>query len=317
MTGGQASIARVGTRGSLLARTQTAMVVDALGRLHPGVTFETVLIRTSGDRNLREITGAFVVELQEALLRGEVDLAVHSMKDLPTARPPGLTIAAVPPREAREDAVVSLGAPFADLPPGSRVGAGSLRRSAQLRALRPDLVYLPLVGNVDTRLRKLVGGDYDAIVLSVAGMRRLGHDVDPSTGGSFGFEGVALVVDVLPISAVMPAPGQGALAVECRAEDARALALASALGCAETACAVAAERALLAALGGGCRTPIGACGSLAEGRLHLAAVVAAPDGSRLVRGSDTGPASEPEALGARLAARMMAEGARDILAGCA
>ncbi len=313
MTAPASASLRVGTRGSLLARTQTGMVIDALCALHPAVAIETVVIRTSGDRDRREVTGAFVVELQEALLRGEVDLAVHSMKDLPTARPAGLTIAATPAREAREDAVISPRGGFEMLPAGSRIGTGSLRRSAQLRALRPELEYLPLVGNVDTRLRKLLAGDYDAIVLSVAGMRRLGYPVHE---GGFEFEGVRLLVDVQPAERVLPAPGQGALALEGRADDGATQALVEPLGCAATASCVAAERALLGALGGGCRTPIGASAVVEGDRLRLAGVVAAPDGATVVRGEAEGPVAEPEALGRGLAERLIAEGAAAILAGC-
>lgn len=317
MTGSGSQVVRVGTRGSLLARTQTGIVVDALRSSHPGVALETIIIRTSGDRNLREVTGAFVVELQEALLRGDVDLAVHSMKDLPTLRPSGLTIAAVPAREAREDAVVSVHPSLAALPLGARVGAGSVRRSAQLRTIRPDLLYAPLVGNVDTRLRKLLAGDYDAIVLSVAGMRRLGYPIDPAAErNTIEFEARHLHVDVLPPSVVLPAPGQGALAIECRADDAVVRELAATIDCPDTASAVTAERALLGALGGGCRTPIGASASVDRGTLRLEGVVVAPDGLKSVRGSETGPTSGPTSIGERLAARLMAEGARELLAAC-
>lgn len=308
MTPGERGVVRVGTRGSLLARAQTARVAAALEALHPEARFETVVVRTSGDRDRREVVGAFVKELQEALFAHEVDIAVHSMKDLPTERPQGLTIAAVPPREDARDALVSPLGGLKHLPKGALVGTGSVRRTAQLRSLRQDLQFKPLVGNVDTRLRKLAEGEYQAIVLALAGMLRLGFEVSDGV-----LDGRGLDVDLLEPAQMLPAPAQGALALECRSNDKRALALLTPLDDPASHAAVRAERAFLAALGGGCQTPVAAYAVVECSSCALRGLVAAPDGSRVIRGEADGSANEPEALGKALAERLLRLGAADIL----
>ncbi len=293
---------RIGTRGSALARAQTELVLGRLRALDPGLPVETVIIRTSGDRGQREVRGAFVKELQHALLEGRIDLAVHSLKDLPTDPVPGLRLAAVLEREDPREALIAReGWTWATLPPGARVGTGSPRRTAQLRALRPDLVYLPLVGNVDTRLRRLEEGHYEAIVLAMAGLIRLGR--------------MDRVTEVFPLEQLLPAPGQGAIAVEVRADDAPALALVEHLNHLPTWWAVAAERAFLRALGGGCRVPIAAYAEVHGDRLTLEGRVMAPDGARAVRGQIEGPAEAAEALGEALAERIRAADGSVLLEG--
>ena len=245
-------------------------------------------------------TGVFATELRRALVAGEVDLAVHSLKDLPTAVYDGLVIAAVPLRaDARDVLVARDGLTLGELEPGSRVGTGSPRRVAQLRALDLGLDLQPIRGNVDTRLRAVAEGRYDAVVLARAGLLRLGR-ADEAT-------------EVLDPIQVLPAPGQGALAVECRADDDELLAWLRGLDHADSHLAVRAERAVLAALEAGCSAPVGALAEVAEGEdgpeLSLRAVVAAPDGSDALRRSLTGGPDDPEGLGARLAAVLLEDGA--------
>jgi hydroxymethylbilane synthase len=288
---------RVGTRGSALARIQTQAVVDALG-----APAEIVPIVTAGDRSaapLEQIggTGVFVSALRAALVGAEIDVAVHSYKDLPTAPCDGVTIAAVPVREDPRDALVARdGLMLAELPPGSRVGTGSPRRAAQLRALGLGLVIEPIRGNVDTRLRRVAEGALDAVVLALAGLRRLGRDGE--------------VTEILDPIQVLPAPAQGALAVECRVSDPTAQDLLSTVDDADSRAAVAAERALLAALEAGCTAPVGALAEIAEGpEIYLRGSVTTPDGSRAVRLSATGPPTDADGIGRRLAAELLAEGA--------
>ncbi len=286
---------RIGTRGSALALAQADQVIRRLQAQDPTLPTEVVIIRTSGDRGQREVRGAFVKELQHALLKGEIDLAVHSLKDLPTDPAPGLLLAAVLEREDPRDALIARnGWTWATLPPGARVGTGSPRRTAQLRALRSDLVYLPLVGNVDTRLRRLQEGRYEAIVLAMAGLIRLGRMDE--------------VTEVFSLEQILPAPGQGAIAVEIREEDEAARALVERLNHPPTWWAVKAERAFLRALGGGCRVPIAAYGSLENGRLVLEGRIAALDGTWMIRDRIEGPPEMAEALGEILAERMKAAG---------
>jgi hydroxymethylbilane synthase len=291
---------RIGTRGSALARTQTDGVARALG-----VPFEIVRIVTEGDRSpaaLAQIggTGVFVSALRAALLADEIDVAVHSFKDLPTAPADGITVAAIPPREDPRDALVARdGLVLGELPPGSRVGTGSPRRAAQLRALGLGLEIVPLRGNVDTRLGKVSAGELDAIVIALAGLRRLGREGD--------------VTEVLDPIQVLPAPAQGALAVECRSDDDAARAVLAALDSADARAAVLAERALLAALEAGCSAPVGALAEIADGEhgpeIFLRGSVTAVDGSDAVRLSATGPTTDADAIGRRLAAELLAEGA--------
>jgi hydroxymethylbilane synthase len=291
---------RVGTRASALARTQTDVVASALG-----VPVEIVPIVTEGDRSSAAVaqlggTGVFVSALRTALLRDEIDVAVHSYKDLPTAPADGITIAAVPVREDPRDALVARdGLTLGELPTGSRVGTGSPRRAAQLRALGLGLEVVPLRGNVDTRLRRVSDGVLDAVVLAYAGLRRLGRTDEVS--------------EILDPIQVLPAPAQGALAIECRTSDERAIEVLALLDHADSRAAVAAERALLAALEAGCSAPVGALAEIAEGddgpEVFLRGSVTALDGSDAVRLSATGPTTDAEGVGRRLAAELIADGA--------
>jgi hydroxymethylbilane synthase len=260
------------------------------------------IVKTTGDKitdvPLAKVgtKGLFTKEIEEALLDGRADLAVHSLKDLPTELPAGLVLAAVPEREDPRDAVV--GKPLADLPPGARVGTSSLRRSAQLRKLRPDLVIESVRGNLDTRLRKLDEGQYDAILLAAAGLKRLGWS--------------DRIAEILPVETMCPAVGQGALAIETRASGAGFDAV-QAIDHAETHAAVLAERGVLGALGGGCQVPIGAYATVEGGRLRLLGLVASPDGDEAIRGESQGIASEAENLGRALGNDLLERGARRIL----
>ena len=299
---------RLGTRGSALARTQSEGVRRALeeeGR----DPVEVVVIQTTGDRRLDrplpEIggKGLFTKELDLALLAGDVDLAVHSLKDLPTALEPGLAVLAVPVREDPRDVLVGpAGAPvtLAGLPEGARVGTSSLRRRALLLAFRPDLAVESVRGNLDTRLRKLDEGRYDALVLAAAGLRRMG--LAERAG------------DWLERTAFLPAPAQGALGIVGRADDARVAAALEPLRDVPSERAVRAERAMLAALEGGCQVPIAALALPYDGGLRLWGLVASPDGRRVVRGDLTGDVDDPEALGRRLADVLRRRGAMDLLA---
>jgi hydroxymethylbilane synthase len=295
----------IGTRGSKLALAQAEWVSAQLRAV--GAATELRIIKTAGDVHSEPLAeagdGVFVREIEQALLRGDVSLAVHSLKDLPTGPRDGLTIAAVPVREDPADALISATAAGLDaLPPGSRVGTGSLRRTAQLKAHRPDLTYLPLRGNVDTRLRKLDAGEYDAIVLAGAGLARLGL--------------ADRISERLPYSVCLPAPGQGALALQVRENDVETREVVARLDDGPTRAAVTAERALLEELAGGCMVPVGALGIVEGGTLTLRGVVADPEGRQVFRGEDEGPAAEAEAIGRRLAARLLAQGADRVLEGC-
>ncbi len=298
---------RIGTRASALARTQTDLVATALG-----VPTEIVPIVTAGDRSnaaLTQIggTGVFVSALRTALIAGEIDVAVHSFKDLPTAPAIGIALAAVPPREDPRDALVARdGLTLGELPPGARVGTGSPRRAAQLNALGLGIEIVGLRGNVDTRLAKVADGALDAVVLAYAGLRRLGRAGE--------------VTEVLDPIQVLPAPAQGALAIECRADDDGALAVLAALDDPDSRAAVLAERALLAGLEAGCSAPVGALAVVAEGEprdgvegvtfeIFLRGSVTAADGSDAVRLSVTGPTTDADGVGRRLAADLLADGA--------
>jgi hydroxymethylbilane synthase len=298
---------RLGTRGSALALAQSgavaAAVTAALDR-----PVELVRIATVGDASAAAIdqlggTGVFVTAVRDAVLAGDVDLAVHSFKDLPTAAAPGLALAAVPPREDPRDVLVARdGLTLGELPVGARVGTGSPRRTAQLRALGLGLEVVPLRGNVDTRLAAVTTGRLDAVVLARAGLARL--------------ERLDAVTEVLDPLQLLPAPAQGALAVECRvgAELADAL---TALDCADTRAAVSAERSLLATLEAGCTAPVGAYAEVAEGddglEIFLRAVVTALDGSGEIRLSATGPVAAAARLGQQLAADLLDRGAAELM----
>jgi len=297
-------VLRVGTRGSALARTQTGQVVRALG-----VPAEIIHIVTEGDRSgaaLAQIggTGVFVSALRTALLAGDIDVAIHSYKDLPTAPAEGVVIAAVPPREDPRDALVARdGLSLGELPAGARVGTGAPRRAAQLRALGLGLEIVELRGNVDTRLGKVASGELDAVVLAYAGLRRLRRADE--------------VTEVLDPIQMLPAPAQGALAVECRSGDDHAIAVLAALNSPDTAVAVRAERALLSALEAGCSAPVGALAEVVEGdpdlEVFLRASVTALDGSSAVRLSATGATTDADGVGRRLAADLLANGADQMM----
>jgi hydroxymethylbilane synthase len=293
---------RLGTRRSLMAMTQSGLVADAL-TARTGREVELVGVVTEGDvskANLAQIggTGVFVSGLREKVLTGEVDFAVHSLKDLPTMPPEGIVLAAVPPRDDPRDALCGP-AKLADLPSGARVGTGSPRRVALLRALRHDLDVVPIRGNADTRLRKVTEGVVDAVVLAYAGLGRIGR--------------LEAVSEVFDPGQLLPAPGQGALAVECRADRADLIALLATLDDAATRAAVTAERALLSALEGGCSAPVGAYAAVEDRILHLTGVVAGYDGERQIRMSESGHPDAAERLGRDLAARMLAEGADQLM----
>ncbi|MCL6621697.1 MAG: hydroxymethylbilane synthase [Syntrophobacterales bacterium] len=298
---------RIGTRGSVLALTQSRWVEAQLRTVQPEVATELVVIKTSGDR-ITDVPlarlggkGLFIKEIEEALLRGEVDLAVHSLKDMPAELPPGCVLGAFPPREDWRDAFLShRWESLADIPPGGRVGTGSLRRRVQVLRQRPDLEVVPLRGNVDTRLRKLATENLDAIILAAAGLKRLGLGHLPRR--------------YLGPQEMLPAIGQGALALEVRAEDRELLQLLAPLDHYPTRVAVTAERAFLARLEGGCLVPVAALGELTDGRLSLTALISDADGRQVVQDRLIGDAGDAAALGAALAERLLAAGGREILA---
>jgi hydroxymethylbilane synthase len=291
---------RIGSRGSLLALWQAEHVKARLESLGHVVSIQR--ITTTGDRvqdlRLEAVggKGAFLKEIEEALLAQEVDLAVHSLKDVPTALPDGLRLAGVLERADPRDAFVSNGPRLQDLPLGSRVGTTSLRRQAVLRDLRPDLVMTALRGNVDTRLSRLREGRFDAILLAMAGLTRLGRAPEAT--------------EALDPLRFVPAPGQGAIALECREGEPSLVEAVAPLDHALTAAAVAAERAFLSGLGGGCNVPLGAYAQADESGLKLVAFVARPDGSGMMRGERTGPGAQ---LGQALAEEFLSRGAASLL----
>ncbi len=302
-------VLRLGTRRSALALAQSRQVADAV-TARTGRAVELVEVVTEGDRSQAAVqqlggTGVFVTALRDRLLAGGVDLAVHSLKDLPTASAPGLVLAAIPPREDPRDVLVARDRrTLAELAPGSRVGTGSPRRAAQLRALGLGLDVVPVRGNVDTRVRKVAEGELDAVVLARAGLARLGR-----------LEEVTEVLDPLQ---VLPAPGQGALAVECREDDGDIVGVLSALDDEPARATVVAERTLLAELEAGCTAPVGALADVAvddDGsiEIYLRGVVVSLDGARALRLSATGAGTDAEGTGRRLAADLLDAGAADLL----
>jgi hydroxymethylbilane synthase len=290
----------IASRGSQLALWQARWVERELSSR--GIACRIEIIRTKGDKitdvPLAKVggKGLFTKEIEDALLEGRADVAVHSLKDLPTELPQGLVLAAVPQREDPSDALV--GRTLDELSQGARVGTSSLRRAAQLRRLRPDLTVDSVRGNVDTRLRKLDEGQFDAILLAAAGLKRLGWG--------------NRISQILPPETMCPAVGQGALAIQTRAAG-EALVACSALDDAGTHAAVAAERGLLAALGGGCQVPVGAYARILEGRLHLLGVVVSPDGVQLVRAETVAEITDGAAAGERLGRQLLETGGRAIL----
>ncbi|MBF6060140.1 hydroxymethylbilane synthase [Nocardia terpenica] len=302
---------RIGTRGSLLALTQAGTVRDAL--IAAGEQAELVIVKTAGDKSSDPVqkigVGVFTTALRDELASGAVDIAVHSYKDLPTAPDPRFVIAAIPPREDPRDALVARdGLVLGELPPGARIGTSAPRRVAQLRALGLGLDIRPLRGNIDTRLRKVAEGELDAVVLARAGLARIGR--------------LDAVTEALEPVQMLPAPSQGALAVECRREDTALITLLTGLDDAGTRAAVVAERALLAELEAGCTAPVGALAEVVEsldddGRvfeeLSLRGCAAAIDGSDVIRASAVGSLAEAEQLGRALARELLELGARDLL----
>jgi len=300
-------IIRLGTRGSALARWQTDHVVALLQAAHSGLRVETEVITTQGDRILDKPLplvggkGVFTAELEAALRSGQIDYAVHSLKDLPTEPPDGLIIGAIPLRADPADVLVSRESfSLKNLPMGASVGTSSSRRAAQLLHLRPDLHLLDIRGNVDTRIRKALDGtgDYDAILLAYAGLERLGK--------------LDVITQRLSFDNMLPAPGQGALAIQCR-DEAESLDLLAPIQHAETAVCVNAERAFLAGLGGGCSLPIAAYAEIADGGLLLRGRVNSPDGKQQIDVKAEGSISQAQAIGALLAQKALTEGAAALL----
>lgn len=294
----------VGTRGSALALAQTRQIVARLKEEWPEIEFRIQTITTRGDKEqgaLKGDKGFFTKEIEEALLANRIDIAVHSLKDLPTENPEGLDIASIPRRVDARDALV--GRPgmksLKDLPQGAVVGTSSTRRKALLKAFRPDLELRDLRGNVDTRLAALGRGEYDAIVLAAAGLIRmdLRNRID----------------EFLDVSIMLPAPGQGALALQTRADDDLVIETAYSINDADTDDRITAERAFLHAIGMGCMAPVGALATIEKGILKLEGAIAAPDGSTVIRASIEGDPEECEALGEELAEDMLQQGAKDLV----
>jgi hydroxymethylbilane synthase len=295
------------TRGSKLALAQSEWVRDELQRLHPGLRVELLILKTTGDKILDTALpqidgkGLFTREIEEALLDGRAHLAVHSLKDLPTELPEGLTVAAMPERVDPRDVLICREATgLDDLPEAALIGTCSPRRSAQLAHYRPDLRFVSIRGNVDTRLRKLADEGLDAIVLAAAGLIRLGL--------------ADCITQILPTDISLPATGQGIIGIEARAEDAETLGLLAAINSPISQTCAAAERAVLAGLGGGCQTPIGVLAQVAGDTCSVEAVVLGEGGEPYVRACQSGPAAEAAAVGRMLADDLLLMGADDLLA---
>ncbi len=294
---------RIGTRGSKLALRQSAWAHKRITERYPGLVIEVVRIRTTGDK-ITDVPlatvggkGLFVKEIEEALLRGEIDIAVHSMKDVPTELPSGLHLGAITERENPQDVLVSRKARgLEELPPGAKIGTSSLRRKAQLLAINPQWEIVPLRGNLDTRIRRLETEGLDGVILAAAGVRRMGLE--------------ERITEYLSLDAMLPAVGQGALGIECRREGAINELIAF-LRHHASAMAVEGERAFLRRLGGGCQVPIAAYGKVGEDRLLLRGLVARLDGSHLFRAEAQG--DDPEAVGRQLADDLLAQGAEEVL----
>jgi len=299
-------ILRIGTRGSKLALAQSEWVKGKIEGKHPHVQVQLIRIKTTGDKILDSPLskiggkGLFVKEIEEALLERRVDLAVHSMKDVPAELPEGLTLSAFPEREDPHDAFISAEhKALEQLPQRVRVGTGSLRRAAQLLHIRPDLEMVPVRGNVDTRLRRLEGGEFQAVILAAAGLRRLGF--------------ADRIRQLISVDQVIPAIGQGALGLEVRRDDEQTMGLIRFLNHEETEVTVRAERAFLKELEGGCQVPMAAFCRFHDGQLHLEGMVAELDGSKVIRDNITGEKSGARDLGISLARRLLASGADEIL----
>ena len=297
-------IVAVGSRTSPLALAQTDEILLPLRSLHPDVDFAVVPISTGGDRNkdaplLSMERGMFVKEIDLALLNGEIDIAVHSAKDVPSSLPDGLKIAAFGQRQDARDVLVNRwGRSLLDLPPGARIGTGSPRRTAQLKAVRPDIEVLSIRGNVGTRLQKALGDDYDGIVVAAAGVLRLGRQGE--------------ITEYLSPDVCTPDAGQGALVVETRASAHKIMEMLSAVGHRPTSVAVRAERSFVEAVAGGCTAPVGAYAQLNGDFLNVLAMAAVPDGSRIVRVQERYDARDPESAGRQIAEALMRAGAGEI-----
>lgn len=285
----------IGARGSALSLRQVEIVVNALRSSHADVSIEVREIKTEGDRSSRPLSeigglGVFTKAIEDALLSREIDIAVHSLKDLPPALTAGLTLAAIPARADVRDALVTRGGrTLAGLPPGARIGTGSERRAAQLKAMRADIETAEIRGNVPTRIAKVDSGDYDGAVLAMAGLERLGL--------------MARASQIFSVDEMTPAVGQGALGIEVRADDVAAIALVAAIEHADTRAAVTAERAFLARLGAGCRMPVGAHATIAGATITMRAMIG--DDNGIGRDEISGAAGDADALGAKLADRML------------
>jgi hydroxymethylbilane synthase len=296
----------IGTRGSMLALWQAEWVKSLIKELSPSLEVELKKIKTSGDKILDVPLakvggkGLFVKEIEEALLRGEVDLAVHSMKDVPAELPKGLHISVITKREDPRDALISKGVKFRDLKEGANIGTSSLRRSCQLLNARPDLRISMLRGNVDTRIRKLDEGQFDAIVLAAAGVKRLGKG--------------DRITEIIDTGTSLPAIAQGAVGIECREDDGFINDLIKPLDHPETSICVRAERAMLIRLEGGCQVPIAGHATLKDGRLELIGLVGSVSGDRIIKDRVEGGPDEAEAMGTELAESLLKQGAAEILA---
>lgn len=297
---------RIGSRGSKLALWQAGFIESLISRKFPELKTEKHIIKTTGDKELDSPLsviggkGVFVKEIEESLLKGEIDVAVHSLKDLPTVQPDGLRIGAVSKRHDPRDAVVSNGSlKLAQLKQGSRIGTGSLRRQAQILHHFPDLTIAPVRGNVDTRIRKLKNGGFDAIVLAVAGLERL------DLAGE--------LTEICPIDFLIPAPGQGILAVECREKDDDLNEILSEINHLDTSIAASAERAFLLRIGGDCNLPAGCYASIKEQSLSILGFLASPDGVDLVRKEIRGSLRDHKSLGNELAEKILSDGGNEII----
>ncbi len=296
---------RIGTRASQLALWQANWIKSELERQYPGILVELVKIKTMGDKildvPLAQVggKGLFVKEIEEAMLRGEIDLAVHSMKDVPTEFPEGLGLVVTTKREDPRDAFISDGVRFSELRQGARIGTSALRRQAQLLKARPDLEMVIIRGNVETRIRKLKEDNLDAVILAAAGLNRLGF--------------TDVITELLDPDFSIPAIGQGALGLECRLDDSATIQALAFLDHPDTAAAVTAERALLKRCEGGCQVPIAAYGTVSGATLNLIGFIASVDGKETVRDSISGAASDAARLGCELADRLLAAGGKAIL----
>ena len=296
----------IGTRGSRLALWQANWVKSAIVKHHPSLSIKLDIIKTKGDKILDVPLakvggkGLFVKEIEEALLNGRIDLAVHSMKDMPAQIPEGLCIGAVPKREAPNDVLISNNnLTMSSLPMGAKIGTSSLRRASQLLNMRPDITIMPLRGNLDTRIKKLEAHQFDAIVLAAAGVKRLGFENK--------------ITEYIDLNTIIPAVGQGALCIEIRKQDTDTHAIVSTLDHFETNRVIACERAFLIRLEGGCQVPMAAHGTIKEDKLTMSGLVGETDGSKMIKQTISGPVAEAEQIGTELAGRLIDMGAGEIL----